>query len=480
MANAIFLGMGILALLLFFWLRNPLKRISPVGFLLLGWGFICVTGGLSLVLYNEIKLEILWMVLAHAGAFLLGAWLVRGKLFPVADTAPGQAALLRSPPEQLLSITRLVCLLVLVGYLGRYLHIAKVQGRVIMDVQEAYMMNQEATTGITQGGSWFSRIGFLLFLWPLPAAVLVWFFSVLRPADRLLFGAASVGHAVYSTLQAGRSGTVFTLGFLVPLFLIGLFLNMTDRRQIFRRLRLIALIGGSAALVIVMLMIMFGIRTTDRRTGRTFSESFELSPVVRWTLDAAGGSNPLTEGAAGALGYVTQPLQRLSLFTDLNINFRFYGAYNFDVFGNVLRRVGIGEANYGAAYGQLFEEYTTSADAPVGTFSTCIRDYYLDFGWVGVVLGGLVTGFFAQRFYRRVVVDRQLEYLPLLGFMFAHITISPLFSGLQAAGANYSLAGAIVAFFFLKRFLRVKQVGLRPTTRNVGQLEPARPVSASR
>lgn len=470
MIYLLFTLVGALLLLRFVSLRQVVRQMSPAGIFLLAWGFICLTGGLSLVFYNELKWEIVGMVLLHSLAFAVGLWLVPGATLPV----NGPVAAHASPrlPEQALGLIRFICLLIFIGYVGRYLHITRVQGRVITDIQQAYMQNQEANYQLGQQGSWFSRFGFLMFLWPLPASVLAWYYRSLNGVDRLLMAAAGFGHAVYATLQAGRSGTIFNLGFMVPLFLLGMFLTLTDRREMARRLRLLALVVAGVASVLVGLIVAFGIRTSNVATGVTFSESFELSPVVRWLMELVGGSNVLTEGAAGALGYVTQPLQRLSLFTDLSIDFKFYGAFNFDLFGNLLRRVGIGEANYRVANSHLFNEYTSNADAPVGTFSTCIRDYYLDFGWAGVVLGGLLTGFLAQRFYCKVVVERRLEFLPLLGFMFAHIIISPLFSGLQTGGANFSLLGSIAAFFILRQFLRLSAAGPRPTLQGAATAGP--------
>lgn len=450
MIYLLFTVVGVLLLLWFISLRQVVHQMSPAGLFLLAWGFICLMGGLDLVRYDDLRVAALgWMAL-HGAAFGLGVFLVPGRVFGTGGG--GVRGAWGFPAGQLLMLVRVVCVLILIGYVARYLHITRVQGRVVMDVREAYMMNQELNYTTGQQGSVYSRIGLLLFLWPLPASVVAWHHARLGWGDRILFGIAGLGHVVYSSLQAGRSGFVFTLAFVVPLVLLKLYGDV-DGEEAVRRRRQMLLAGSAAVLAAVTgLMIMFGIRVSSDAGSKNYSEVAELSPVLRDVIGFAGGPNVLSEGFAGALGYLTQPMQRLSLFTDLDIETRFWGTFNFDLAGQVLRKLGLGTGARDEATMDINMLYALVANAPVGTFSTCIRDYYLDFGWAGIVLGGLLTGHVSQRLYRNVVMQGRLEYLPLLGFMSAHVLMSPLFSGLQTAGANNSLVGAMLAFFVLRQF----------------------------
>ncbi|MCM2275485.1 MAG: oligosaccharide repeat unit polymerase, partial [Candidatus Didemnitutus sp.] len=128
---------------------------------------------------------------------------------------------------------------------------------------------------------------------------------------------------------------------------------------------------------------------------------------------------------------------------------RFYGAWNFDVFANLLRRVGIGVEHYGETLSKVYSNYYEQG-IPPGTFSTCIRDFYLDFGWAGVAVGAIAMVTLSQFFFKRVVYFHRVDRLPYLGFSYAMLGISPLFSGLQVGSANLSLCGVIAGAFLMR------------------------------
>jgi hypothetical protein len=420
------------------------RTLTPETVTCLAWGLVLSLGALEIIRYSEITIKGVVVIVSFL-VLLAVTFLITKSAQPMTGNWPSA-----DPSPLLIRVTRFVSFLVIGGMLLRYIHVVVIYNRPLFDVQKAY----ELTVSEAMPGTWYSRFAIVLFLWPLPASVLAWHAVRLRWKDRMLFFVASLGHALFGYLQGGRSGLLLTITFLVPLTCLSLVRGPAARATKQQKVAFTATITAFAIVAAAILLVMFGLRTGNTITGGSYARFMDVNPAYAEFVNPYGGSL-IQDGILGAVGYGTQPAQRLSLFFELDVKERFYGAWNLDLFGNILRRIGIGTDQYLVALNSVTSVYTEQG-VPTGTFSTCIRDFYLDFGWIGVFFGGVGMVFGAQFFYLKVIGGQREDLLPLLGFFFALLGISPLFSGLQVGGANLSLCGALISCLILK------QVGKSP------------------
>lgn len=425
------------------------------------WGAVLLLGAIEFLRYSDLTIKgvlvLMCFVLLLSLLFLL---------LPKAQIARFQGN--PTPSHSLLQLARIVSVLVTIGIGLRYYHSVVIYQRPLFDVQQSYQI----TASEVMPGTWYSRFATILFLWPLPAAVLSWHAVQLRWWDRALFFVGSMGHAAFGLLQGGRSGLLITLCYMIPLVWLSL---VAGPASVASKRKRAAFMTGAGFFVVasaMLLLVMFGLRTSDELGGGRYSRVMDVNPRYAQLVDPFNASI-LQEGLLGAVGYGTQPAQRLSLFFELGLDDdRFYGAWNFDLAANILRRIGIGTEHYAESMSRVYSTYAEQG-VPPGTFSTCIRDFYLDFGWPGVFIGGVAMVVFAQFFYRKVVSAGRWDLLPMLGVAYALLGISPLFSGLQVGGANLTLCGAIASCILLRFAARSSVPARLPQLRpNVAQRAP--------
>jgi hypothetical protein len=455
--NILLLTVGVLllahGLLLFIRFRLPL----PEMIFSLFWGVVVTLAGLEILRYSELNWRGAGVVMFFVGMmFILFRLLPRPAL--IKEPYTGSVV----PSKTLLLITRLVSVAVLIGIGLRYIHVIIINNRPLFDIREAYQINASET----MTGTIYSRLSTIMFLWPLPATIFAWYLMSLRWFDRVLFGLGTLGLAAYGVISGGRSSLTFTFACLLPLMWLSMVRGPNSRAasQLVKRFGL-GLMAALACGMLLLTMLMFGVRTYNERTGRSYSQSVDINPLYQQFVSPPSESSRLEDGLIGAIGYATQPMQRLSLFFELDLNQRLYGAYNLEIFVIILRRMGIADAYFTEAVGQVEDTYR-EINMPVGTFSSFIRDVWLDFGFAGVVVGGVLLAVTAQKTFRRVVQGHSEHLLPILLLLYGLLLISPLFSGLTVAGVNQSLIGFVIAVVLIKNFgppeLERKPVAMQP------------------
>lgn len=438
MANFILLFSGICLLAWGGTIAFHRRWLSPTAVLWLGWGLVLLLGGLEIVRYSDLNLTAVLVIIGFVVVMALTAEFAFK--VPIGMAPP----FIDEPSQNLRLVARLITVLVIIGIGLRYYHVAVIYSRPLFDIQQSRLINEiEAMPGTI-----YSRLAVILFLWPLPAAVLAWYATSLRWWDKAFLLVGSMGQAAFGFFSGGRSGLLITVAFMIPIAWLSLKYGPGSKATRGQRTALWLGVASGAVLALAVLLVMFGLRTSDEVSGGSYSRFADVNPLYA-TFVNPYGSSLVQEGVLGAVGYGTQPTQRLSLFFDMGVEQRLYGAWNFDVFANLLRRVGIGEEHYFETLGRVYSAYM-EAGVPPGTFSTCIRDFYLDFGWPGVFVGGVLMIGIANWLFARVVRYGRFYYLPMLGLFFGFVAISPLFSGLQVAGANLSLAGAVAACLLFK------------------------------
>jgi oligosaccharide repeat unit polymerase len=423
--------------------RNPYTASTVSCFM---WGIGLFFSGLNIVMYNEIQ---------EKGLYYIALYLV---LFIAADTF-ARSWKANENPTQYLNLTektlariRVISILVILGIIFRTVFLVSNGRRFWEDIGLAY----EAKEALT--GNMLSRLSYLLFLWPLPAAISVWHYFELKVSDRILFLSASLGLAIYGLSAGGRSGIVFTGAFMGILLLLSLKSGPNSKASLARKRRLILQLSVVCLLMLTFLLYVFT-RRMAVKTGRTYSEGMEINPAYLKVLPQIQNF-ALGEGVVGMIGYLGSPVQQLSAFMVSDYDGKLYGGFNFDMAAQLLSKIGVVGDGYERAQDDLAAFYMGPMNAPVGTFSTCIRDYWLDFGVLGVIIGAAGMGLVTGRLYFITTRNGGGPTIPLLGFAISICATAPFFSGFSLSGANLSLVGACVGYFLYPRSSEKKVVPL--------------------
>lgn len=433
-------------------LFRELKRIvqgdsfAPTDLCLLLWGVVTVFAGLDFVRYDPITLPGVATVVACIGVI----WFLNRRLRKrFRGTSSLNEAVSGAELRQLLLVARVAAALVFLGMAGRYYHNGILNDRTLaMDIGERYLAAGELTRS-----SIGSRLAWLAGFWPLPLGVAVLFFRRLTWMDRGFLLVSGFGQALNTYYLGGRSGIGLTAVSAIGLYLMSVQaekLGLLERR---RRFRGIVVLGAMTSLVLLLLMYLFERRSQSTAERYRYSEVMEINPAYTPLVEVIQQTG-LVDGIIGAVGYLSSPVQRLSMYFGLGIEARMSGAFNFDLPALVLRKVGIGERHYAINLGDIVETYENLGNAPLGTFSTVIRDFHLDFGWLGVLIGIPAICLLGDIAYYRLRNEGRLEYVPIVAVWFGFMGMNPVVSGLTITGGNQALFASIFCWWLIRNLRR--------------------------
>ncbi|MCM2275877.1 MAG: hypothetical protein NDI75_13895, partial [Candidatus Didemnitutus sp.] len=271
------------------------KIPTPDAFASAVWGVVLLLGAIEFLRYSDLTLKGV-LVLMSFVILITVLFLLLPKVTP------------RRPPSlppvthEMLQLTRFISVLVIIGVGLRLYHNVVIYQRPLFDVQMSY----EITATEIMPGTWFSRFAVILFLWPVPASILAWYAIQLRWWDRALFFIGSLGHAFFGLMQGGRSGLLLTLAFIIPIVWLSLVVGPASYASKRQKSLFLTGVAGFAGASFLLLLIMFGLRTSDAISGGKFSRVMDVNPRYELLVDPFE-SSVLQEGVLGAIGYGTQP-----------------------------------------------------------------------------------------------------------------------------------------------------------------------------
>lgn len=431
--TAIVIGLVMLVLAISRIVRR--QEFGLVGVVLLSWGIPFLFGGLHFVWYSDLNWQGIAWGATFCGLLLTGIW--AGKLATRSLRSGTGMATDVVLNQRLLQVGRMVAILTLIGVVGRVIHAFFVLKLPLFTDFAAVRTDQMV---VDVGGSIWSRIGFLLFLWPISAFMLAVYGLRLGTADRVLLASSSLAFPIYGLLYAGRSPILITALFLGSLLAIAFQLPSWSGwlRRNRAKIRVYSMVA--MATVVLALVTIYGLRAFSKEQGGLYSQYYDLSEEM-FALQRTLGDNMLTEGLIGTIGYAGQSIQRLSEFFDLEIGDVYYGGWQFEFADSLLRRVGILEGppprlRLMAIYEPINLRYNT--------FATLARDTVLDFGMLGSAVFALLLGFTAESLRQRIKFAGRWEWAPVYGILFATVALSSLGNFLPEISLYASLAFAMV------------------------------------
>lgn len=431
------------------------EAMPPTELCLLTWGLVTFFAGIDFVRYYPITtLGFSTVVAAVAGTWVISRKMAR----PKADTSI-QSDMEPTLPPWLITLTQLAAVLVIIGLVGRVYHTGIVNNRGLsLDIGERYLAGREESQR-----SVGAILAWLTGFWVLPMGVVMLFFRQLSLPQRLLFLFSGAGHALNVYYLGGRTGIGLGAMSFVGLYLSGA--HFRGRRQSTRLVNILPL-GLFVAVVLILLGYLFERRFRVTQDQHRYSQIMDINqayaPVMQ-VLEKSG----LAEAVIGSVGYLGSPVQQWSMYLELGLEARLAGAFNLDVPAMVLRKTGFGERHYAVNMSEIMETYENIANAPLGTFSTVLRDLHLDFGWWGVLIGFTLSCVLGDFAYQRVI-SRQLEFVPLVTVWFGIMGFNPITSGLTISGTNQGLLAAIACWWVIRA-----QIRRRSGRRRLAPLLPA-------
>lgn len=430
------IAIGLLLLALAGYRKLVGKSFGLQGTVMVAWGVPFLFGGLHFVWYSDLNWQgIIW------GSFFCSLILLGINLANWWNPKPQKRATNLSAPVKgistALAVGRVLALLTMVGVLGRLVHTFFIL-RLPLFTDFAAIRSEEYTGEVA--GSIWSRIGFLLFLWPIPLSIAIALWNKIEVSDRLLLSIPGIAFPAYGILFAGRSPILTTTLFLAALLAVAV--EQSDwKRWIERNRAQIRNVSLAVALFVALTMVfLYGLRAYSDQAGRNYSDVYEISSEM-YTLKSFIGDGRLTEGLIGTIGYVGQPVQRLSEYFDLDIPDVYYGGWIFEFADTVLRRLGVLD---GPTPRMRLMAIYEPINLRYNTFSTLGRDTVLDFGMIGAALFAVTIGFVTEHFRLAIHNNHRWELAPLYGLLFATIALSGLANFLPEHSFYISIAFAIV------------------------------------